>query len=364
MHLERESRARTRSGRGRRRATASRRSARGSGTATTTRADGEKTEFHPFRAAWVVRASARASPTSAARRGRGRPLHLDRRDARRAQQAECAHRDEGQRPVQVVLARRRDWLSVNGSYRLHALRARRRVRPARGSSRALVDRAASTRRRSRSSPAGRLRRRPLRRSTRPDGSAGRRREADLRRLVDGRRRSTTCACTSTGCSFVVRWTRLRARPADVQGGGRVHSARPDHDRARRVAAALERRRDLGALAGDARGEGRLDVRRHASASTSTSSRASRGRSSRSLGLRLRCAARSSTAPAIRWCRARARARSATRAATTIRARSRVTLPDAGARPPRRERRDRRLDLPGRRTPHGCYQLTYTVSRVR
>ena len=186
----------------------------------------------------------------AARRGRGRPLHLDRRDARR-QAGRVRAPDKGCRPVQVVLARRTRLAGASTGRTLHALRA-----PARARGQATS--------RSRSSTSGSV----TRRSVGGDGAARaaastsssivdaagrqarRRREAGLRRLVEAGAEGRSPAAA----------LRPAARPArDGSRAARRTSRRvPSTNestllgqiatRARRVAAALERRRHLGPLA--------------------------------------------------------------------------------------------------------------------
>ena len=137
-------RARTRSGRGRRRATTSRRSARGSGTATTTRGGARRRSSIPSGRS----GSARRGSSPRSRRGDAEgDLYISSDPTPAGKQAECSHRDQGQRPVQVVLALRARLVERQRHVSLRALRARARGRPAARLAIALVDKG--------SSPAGR-----------------------------------------------------------------------------------------------------------------------------------------------------------------------------------------------------------------
>ena len=80
---------------------------------------GEKTEFHPFRAVWVARRG--ASPRSPRGDAEG-DLFISSDPTPAGKQAECSHRDEGQRPVQVVLALRTRLVERQRDVSLHALR--------------------------------------------------------------------------------------------------------------------------------------------------------------------------------------------------------------------------------------------------
>jgi hypothetical protein len=76
------------------------------------RPNGEKTEFHPFRATWVVRS---ASPHSAALAAEGDLfVSTDATPAGRA--AECAHETKGSDQFKACSHAHADWLSVNGNY--------------------------------------------------------------------------------------------------------------------------------------------------------------------------------------------------------------------------------------------------------
>jgi hypothetical protein len=76
---------------------------------------GEKTELHPFRATWVQRHPGQASPTS--RRGDAEGDLFVSTDATPAgQAAECAHQTKGSDQFKACTHAASDWLSVNGSY--------------------------------------------------------------------------------------------------------------------------------------------------------------------------------------------------------------------------------------------------------
>jgi hypothetical protein len=76
------------------------------------RPNGEKTEFHPFRATWVVRT---ASPRAAARATEGDLfVSSDATPAGRA--AECAHETKGSDQFKACSHAHPDWLAVNGDY--------------------------------------------------------------------------------------------------------------------------------------------------------------------------------------------------------------------------------------------------------
>ena len=222
--------------------------------------------------------AARRLAALAARRRRGRPLHLERPDARR-QAGRVLAPDEGQRPVQGVLALRTRLVERQRDVSLRALRPR----SAPGASHlaiTLVDKG--------SSPA-----------QRPVVTAGKGGCADVVLNVDqpdGKR-------VVAAWQIFVGWSKstlkvdhlrlhfdrllvrramdpeLRAGQAGLSREERVDAARADRERSRRVAAPLERRRHLGPLARDARRAGRLGLQGEAVASTSSSSAASRGRSS-------------------------------------------------------------------------------------
>jgi hypothetical protein len=75
---------------------------------------GEKTEFHPFRAVWVGRHG--SSPRS--RRGDAEgDLYISSEPTPAGKQAECAHRDKGSDQFKSCSHSARDWWSVNGTYR-------------------------------------------------------------------------------------------------------------------------------------------------------------------------------------------------------------------------------------------------------
>ena len=279
-------------------------------------------------------------------------------------QAECAHRDEGQRPVQGVLARGAATGGASTGRTLRALRARSAPgrRPPRRSR--LVDKGSS---RVAASAV----------TARKDGCADvvltvdaagrqarRRRVAGLRRLVEGDAEGRPPAAALRPPARAARdGSQLRARQAGVPGEERVDAARADRERPGRVAAPLERRRHLGALARDARRRATARSSRARSRSTSTSSAAGSGRSSRSRASATSARCPAGTAPghpmapcpltteignskgddypgaiAVTY-RGAALGRHVTNAAT------------AGS------------SCPPSNT-HGCYQLTYTVSRVR
>jgi hypothetical protein len=76
---------------------------------------GEKTELHPFRVAWVARHPERASPTS--KRGEAEGDLFMSTDATPAgQAAECAHRTKGSADFKPCTHSTVDTLSINGSY--------------------------------------------------------------------------------------------------------------------------------------------------------------------------------------------------------------------------------------------------------
>ena len=240
----------------------------------------------------------------AARRRRGRPLHLHRRDARR-QAGRVRAPGQGQRPVQVVLARRTR-LAGASTGRIASRSARRgRARRARHLAITLVDKGSVAAQRPvvTAGKGGCARRRPRRR---PAGrQARRRRVAGLRRLVEvGAEGRSPPAALRPAARPARDGSQLRAGQAGVPREERDDAARADRERPRRVAAALERRRHLGPLARDARRAGRLGLQGERSRSTSSSSAASRGRSSpsRASATSARCPA--GTARATRRRRAR------------------------------------------------------------
>jgi hypothetical protein len=76
---------------------------------------GEKTELHPFRATWVARHPEQASPTS--KRGEAEADLFVSTDATPAgQAAECAHETKGSDQFKACTHAAADWLSANGSY--------------------------------------------------------------------------------------------------------------------------------------------------------------------------------------------------------------------------------------------------------
>ena len=74
--------------------------------------NGEKTEFHPFRAAWIVRA---ASPRAARLSAEG-DLFVSTDATPAGKEAECAHLTKGSDQFKSCSHSSPDWLSVNGSY--------------------------------------------------------------------------------------------------------------------------------------------------------------------------------------------------------------------------------------------------------
>ncbi len=76
------------------------------------RPSGEKTELHPFRATWVVR---RASPRSAALASEG-DLYVSTDATPAGKAAECAHETKGSDQFKACSHAHSDWLSVNGDY--------------------------------------------------------------------------------------------------------------------------------------------------------------------------------------------------------------------------------------------------------
>jgi hypothetical protein len=76
---------------------------------------GEKTEFHPFRAAWIDRHRSQPSPTSA--RGESEAdLYISTDATPAGREAECAHETKGSDQFKTCSHTTPDWLSVNGSY--------------------------------------------------------------------------------------------------------------------------------------------------------------------------------------------------------------------------------------------------------
>jgi hypothetical protein len=71
---------------------------------------GEKTEFHPFRALWVVRNA------PAANGDREADLYVSTDATPAGREAECAHETKGSGEFKACAHAVRDWLSVNGAY--------------------------------------------------------------------------------------------------------------------------------------------------------------------------------------------------------------------------------------------------------
>jgi hypothetical protein len=76
---------------------------------------GEKTEFHPFRAVWVDRHKGQPSPTSPNGESEA-DLYVSTDATPAGQQAECAHTTKGSDQFKTCSHATRNWLSVNGSY--------------------------------------------------------------------------------------------------------------------------------------------------------------------------------------------------------------------------------------------------------
>jgi hypothetical protein len=76
---------------------------------------GEKTEFHPWRAAWVLRHPGRASPSSSRGDAEG-DLFVSTDATPAGKEAECAHQTKGSDQFKTCAHSAADWLSVNGSY--------------------------------------------------------------------------------------------------------------------------------------------------------------------------------------------------------------------------------------------------------
>lgn len=74
--------------------------------------NGEKTEFHPFRAAWIVRP---ASPRAARLTSEG-DLFVSTDATPAGREAECAHETKGSDQFKSCAHAYPDWLSVNGNY--------------------------------------------------------------------------------------------------------------------------------------------------------------------------------------------------------------------------------------------------------
>lgn len=78
---------------------------------------GEKTELHPFRAAFVVRHPEQPSPTSP--RGEAEAdLYISTEATPAGRQAQCAHETKGSDQFKSCSHSTPDWVSVNGSYEL------------------------------------------------------------------------------------------------------------------------------------------------------------------------------------------------------------------------------------------------------
>ena len=299
-------------------------------------------------------APGRAVADEPARRGRGRPLRLHRRDARGHRRPSARTRRRAPTQFKTCWHAAADWLSVNGDYAFSALRA---APGAHGRAPRLAGRRPRQRRRAADpvAPARRLRLGALHRRRAGRASASSSRSRCYARLDEARRRSSTCASTSTGCSCAARWIRP-ARPTSRRARRRT---------SRRCSGRSRRRPASGSCTGastasGAAGPGRSPARDGSTfdgtpvASTSTSQR---GGPWTLVTLARECDFGAlpgfdgpghpmRAVPAVRT-------RSATRRATTTRARSRSRYRGAGARPPRRERLDGRLDLPGRRTRTGA-----------
>lgn len=76
---------------------------------------GEKTEFHPFRTAWVVRHAGGPSPTSATGAAEG-DLFMSTDATPAGQEAECAHKTKGSDQFKQCAHAAPNWLSINGAY--------------------------------------------------------------------------------------------------------------------------------------------------------------------------------------------------------------------------------------------------------
>jgi hypothetical protein len=75
---------------------------------------GEKTEFHPFRAVWVARRG--VSPRSEHGHAEG-DLYISSDPTPAGKQAECSHRVKGSDQFKACSHSAREWWSVNGTYR-------------------------------------------------------------------------------------------------------------------------------------------------------------------------------------------------------------------------------------------------------
>jgi hypothetical protein len=76
---------------------------------------GEKTEFHPFRASWVVRHPGGSSPRSRAGDAEG-DLYISTDATPAGRQAQCAHETKGSDQFKSCSHATPDWQSVNGTY--------------------------------------------------------------------------------------------------------------------------------------------------------------------------------------------------------------------------------------------------------
>lgn len=76
---------------------------------------GEKTEFHPFRVAWVERNPEQPSPTSARGDAEG-DLFMSTDATPAGQEAQCAHETKGADNFKQCAHAAPNWLSINGSY--------------------------------------------------------------------------------------------------------------------------------------------------------------------------------------------------------------------------------------------------------
>ena len=76
---------------------------------------GEKTEFHPFRSTWVQRHPGQPSPTSS--RGEAEAdLYVSTDATPAGREAECAHQTKGSDQFKACSHSTSDWLGANGSY--------------------------------------------------------------------------------------------------------------------------------------------------------------------------------------------------------------------------------------------------------
>lgn len=78
---------------------------------------GEKTEFHPFRALWVARHPGGLSPTSPSGEAEG-DLYVSTEATPAGREAQCAHETKGSDQFKSCSHTTADWVSVNGSYDL------------------------------------------------------------------------------------------------------------------------------------------------------------------------------------------------------------------------------------------------------